>query len=405
MDLAEAMPMQPPSSGNATPSSLKAPLLSRRSVVLANRLSVRRHPVAFKMGDAVLAFRPVGLNSISSESEAGDLIGMGLEVDSCPAVLRLSAGLFKRIIERVEPELLAADLHDEFLPLLLEACMSDALDVAETKFQGRIQLLTLERNPPVDDHGLDILLEIAIDGDLAGKASLHIDQAGAERLANIFDESPTVRSSYQDLKAELCFRTGVMWLDLGELRSLKVGDVLLPDEDPAQAGEIAATLGEKWLLNAEFREAGLTLIKPLRLASQKDRDLWMMVDTRQTQDGNSEPSEHGNNNSQAAAGDPELREKPDGSPETENPCDPSSVHQAEDAGFDEVPIKLVFELGRIEVSLGRLQELGPGHVFELDRPIGEAVEVFAGGRRVGQGEVVKIEQQVGVRMTRLFGHG
>lgn len=405
MDLTEAMPKQAvPGGGSVRSEDLNAPLFSRRSAALANRLSVRRRPIAFKMGGTVLAFSPTGLDAISSDGESGGLIGIGLEIDGRKAVLRLPAGLFERILERVEPELLAADLHDEFLPLLLEACLSDALDEAETRFQGRIQLLTLERNPPVDEDGLDILFEIAIDGTLAGKASLHIDEFGAERLAAVLGESPRVRSSYRDLKAELSFRAGVMWLNLGEFRSLRVGDVLLPDEDPVHANVIVATLGEEWLLNTEFREAGLTLIEPLRLATQKDRDLWMMVDETQAPDGANEPSVH-ENKSQATTDDPQLKENPDGASNLENPGESSPVQQSEDTRFDDVPIKLVFELGRMEISLGRLQELGPGHVFELDRPIGEAVEVFAGGRRVGQGEVVKVDQQVGVRMVRLFGHG
>jgi type III secretion protein Q len=407
MDRTETMSMEAAPSGVGRPEEdLNPPFMSSRSVALANRLSVRRCPVAFNIGDVVLSFHPAGLQSIETGDD--DLIGIGLRLDGRPAVLRLPAGLFERILERVEPELLAADLDDEFLPLLLEASVSDALNVAESKFQGRIELRTIERNPQVEDDGLDILFEIAMDGDFVGKASLHLDESGANRLANVLGESQRMRSPYRDLKAELSFRGGVMWLSLGELRSLKAGDVLLPDEDPAQANEIAATLGETWLLNAEFQQAGLTLTKPLRPASQKDRDLWMMVDIKTTPDGNEELPEHQDDrpdDRHADGAHSNGAENPNPSPEPSEQSDLSSAHQEQDTGFDDVPIKLVFELGRLEINLGRLQELGAGHVFELDRPLGEAVEVLAGGRRIGQGEVVKIDNQVGVRMVRLFGHG
>ena len=412
MDRTETMSMDAAPSGVGRPAEdLNPPLISRRSVVLANRLSVRRRPVAFNIGDVVLSFHPAGLQSIGTGE--GDLIGIGLRLDGRPAVLRLPAGLFERILERVEPELLAADLDDEFLPLLLEASVSDALNVAESKFRGRIELRTIERNPKVEGDGHDILFEIAMDGDFAGRASLHLDETGASRLAdvlgaNVLGESQRMRSPYRNLKAELSFRGGVMWLDLGELRSLKTGDVLLPDEDPAQANGIAATLGERWLLNAEFQQAGLTLTKPLRPASQKDRDLWMMIDTKTTPDGYDELPEHRDdrpNDGQADGDHANGAENPGPSAEPSEQADLSSAHQEQDASFDDVPIKLVFELGRLEINLGRLQELGAGHVFELDRPLGEAVEVLAGGRRIGQGEIVKIDNQVGVRMVRLFGHG
>ena len=413
MDLAETMLTKSDPSGEGKspeapslnlPKALDPPSLDRRVVALANRLSVRRRPVAFNMGGTVLSFHPAGLTSIASEGEPGDLIGIGLRLDGKAATLHLRLGLFERILERVDPDLLAADLGDDFMPLLLEACFSDVLRIAEARYRGRIELLKIERNPSISEGGRSILLELALDGDMAGLASLHIDESGAERLAGILGEGPKLRLPYGHLGAALSFRGGVMWLGLGELRSLNVGDVLVPDEDPAQAKEIAGTLGETWLLNAEFTKAGLTLTKPLRPATQKDRDLWMMVDTKPTQDGNSGPSEPYENGQAPAdhSGPTENLDVPHGS---EAQTEEAPADHNEEASFDQVPIKLVFELGRLEISLGRLQELGPGHVFELDRPVGEAVEVFAGGRRVGQGEIVKVGEQVGVRMVRLFGHG
>lgn len=412
MDVMDAVPTSGPMPMNTradkgkSAESFDAPVLDRRHVALANQLSVRRHPIAFDIGDAVLAFSPVGLASIGTET--ADQVVIGLRIDGRPAVLRLSAGLYERILTSIEPELLVADLHDDMLPLLLEASISDALLAAEARFQGRINILTIERGRAVEQDGLAVLFEIAINGDTAGKASLRLDEALAERLADVLAVRPKLPMRYGSLKAELSFRGGVTWLDLGELRSLQLGDVLLTDEDAVKGEDIAATLGETWLLNAAFKDAGLTLTKPLRLATEKDRDLWMMVDsTNRNDDGDglSDPLEE--DDLDIAAGGRRADQQPDPTPgpEPERQNGPIDDGQADDVPFDGVPIKLVFELGRQETSLGRLQELGPGHVFQLDRPLGDAVDVFAGGRRIGQGEIVKIDEQVGVRMTRLFGHG
>jgi type III secretion system YscQ/HrcQ family protein len=137
-----------------------------------------------------------------------------------------------------------------------------------------------------------------------------------------------------------------------------------------------------------INDAGLTLTRPLREATAKDRELWMMVDSK-PMDGRDAGSDSQERGDASPGPDPAL----------------SAGAPAADAAFDDLPIKVVFELGRVEMSLGRLQELGPGHVFELERPLGRAVEVLAGGRRIGQGEIVRIGEQVGVRMVRLFGHG
>ena len=73
-----------------------------------------------------------------------------------------------------------------------------------------------------------------------------------------------------------------------------------------------------------------------------------------------------------------------------------------DAGLDEIQVKLLFEVGRLEISLGELRTLAPGHVFELGRDPRCAVEIVAGARRIGYGEVVQIGDALGVRVVRIF---
>ena len=75
------------------------------------------------------------------------------------------------------------------------------------------------------------------------------------------------------------------------------------------------------------------------------------------------------------------------------------------ADLDDVPVTLTFEVGRLSVQLGQLRRYGPGSVVELGRSRQELVEIAAGGRPIGQGELVEIEGAVGVRIVRLFDHG
>ncbi len=408
MDRTEPWPMQaaPTAPGTKAISRLDPPRLERRDIGLANRLSVKRRPIAFSIGDAALSFRPLGLGSISSERGATGPISIGLRLDGYPVLLHMSNGLFERILGRIGAELLVVDLDDEILPLLLEASLAEALTTADANFQGRIELLTIESGIPSEDDGLDLLFEIAIDGDTAGTASLRADRTVAERLADAFAKVPKARSIGKNLKTEISVRKGAIWLDLGELRSLQLGDVLLADNENAESEELAVTLGETWLLNARLDDAGLTLSGPLRRALQDDKDRWMMTDRKDPWDNDDDlPDIFDGEQEASLAADPQS----DGNaiPELEpaRTSEPLRDLPRDDARFDDVPIKLVFELGRIEVDLGRLQELGPGHVFELDRPIGEAVDVIAGGRSIGRGEIVRIDEQVGVRLVRLFGHG
>ena len=67
----------------------------------------------------------------------------------------------------------------------------------------------------------------------------------------------------------------------------------------------------------------------------------------------------------------------------------------------DIPIKLVFEAGRVELPLGRLEALGEGHVFPLDRPFDETVDIVAQGRIIGRGEIVTLDGFAAVRITAL----
>lgn len=382
----------------------QVPKINSRHVALANRLGIRRRPVTFRLGNAVLSMTPMGLAPI--EANLDNQIVIDFRIDGRSATLCLPGGLFERLLELIDPLLVTVDLQDEMLLLLLEASIEDALLSVERTLGGRIELLAIERGRALERRDLDLLFEMDIDGNQAGKVVLHLEEPVALKLVDALVKSPTTPLRYSDLKVELSLRMSVIWLDLGTLRSLKPGDILLADDETTEDEGIALTLGETWLLNVSYMDGELTLTQPLRRATNKDRDLWMMADNKNIDDDD-EPLNDPLEGMQDGAenGGRQSQPRPDSDNSQPRATAPVDEPPKEDATFDEVPIKLVFELGRQEISLGRLQELGPGHVFQLDRPIGDAVDVFAGGRRVGQGEIVQVDDQVGVRMTRLFGHG
>lgn len=80
-----------------------------------------------------------------------------------------------------------------------------------------------------------------------------------------------------------------------------------------------------------------------------------------------------------------------------------SQPSAQDASdLDDLPVRLVFEVGRLELSLGEIRRLAPGTVLPLARPIEGALDIVANGRRIGRGTIVKIGDSIGVRVMRLL---
>jgi flagellar motor switch protein FliN/FliY len=89
----------------------------------------------------------------------------------------------------------------------------------------------------------------------------------------------------------------------------------------------------------------------------------------------------------------------------------------DDAGYDEgaisraasdleavfdVPVQVSAVLGRSRMDVGELLKLGPGTVLELDRRVGEAIDIYVNNRLVARGEVVLVEDKLGVTMTEII---
>jgi len=81
----------------------------------------------------------------------------------------------------------------------------------------------------------------------------------------------------------------------------------------------------------------------------------------------------------------------------------SSARSAADleAVFD-VPVQVSAVLGRARMDVGDLLRLGPGAVLELDRKVGEAIDIYINNRLVARGEVVLVEDKLGVTMTEII---
>ena len=75
-----------------------------------------------------------------------------------------------------------------------------------------------------------------------------------------------------------------------------------------------------------------------------------------------------------------------------------------DGTLDDLEVTLVFEIGRRFVDLAELRSIAPGYVFPMTQDASAPVDILATGRRKGRGEIVRIGETLGVRVTRLFGH-
>lgn len=67
----------------------------------------------------------------------------------------------------------------------------------------------------------------------------------------------------------------------------------------------------------------------------------------------------------------------------------------------DIPVQLSVVLGRTTIRLNQLLRLNRGDVIELDRKVGEPVEILVNSRLVARGEIVLIDDRLGITMTEI----
>ena len=102
-----------------------------------------------------------------------------------------------------------------------------------------------------------------------------------------------------------------------------------------------------------------------------------------------------------AEGDTETGEDPTGSDGLPEVGDLPRGARDLEAVYD-IPVQVSAVLGKSTMQVSQLLKLGRGAVVELDRKVGEAIDIYVNNRLVARGEVVVVEDRLGVTMTEII---
>jgi type III secretion protein Q len=155
------------------------------------------------------------------------------------------------------------------------------------------------------------------------------------------------------------FRIGYTVLRRADLMQLRRGDGIMFDHTVLRQHKVIAVVAERFTQTCTVASAGLMLAGPLNMPAPPDLRGYCMNDQ----------------------------------------MDPSSNDPA--FSLSSMPMKLVFELGRVEINLGELRHLGEGHVFELNKARAQSVDLVVSGHIVGTGEIVRVGEGLGIRVMTI----
>ena len=335
------------------------PKIAAEDVARVNALCRCRRPVEAQIGDY-----PVTIEISAHAPPDSDTRSFDVTLAGRAARLRAPLSLIELCLRPI-----TRDGLDRFgamqAGMLLEFALLRAIKALETALRSDVRIE--QRSGAIDRaDGEQVQLHALIRGLPTGDAglSLFLDDPSASAIAKALDASATPNGVAERLPVPMRLCVNSVDLMLAELRTLRAGDIVLP-EHGQQPDRIIGVIADH--LCCEIERAG----ERFRLVS---RPVSARADAR---------------------GEWFMQHPTDG-------VDTSHRASIDEALLEQLPVRLVFEVGRLDLPLTEIRRLAPGYLLPLTRPTESAVDVVANGRKIGQGSLVKIGDSIGVRVERLL---
>lgn len=293
-------------------------------------------------------------------AEAGKPIDIAFTVAGELGYITTTAPAMQRMLARAEIGMHPGQLDAELAALAVETVLAGRIEALEQAMGSEIALLELDRTEPRGALA-SLSFELRM-GEVAFPGAIHASAPLLSALGRYWERQPPVAGRIADPLFTIAYRVAFTDLSTSALRVLGVGDAMLFDR-VAMPGGAAAILAEAMHATAKFDDEGyLYLSEPFRMPERYAMGDFVMSDEN----------------------DPDR-----------------PVMAIADSDVNDLPVRLVFEVGRKDVTLDQLRALAVGAPVPLDRPASSAVQIFANGRRIGAGEMVMIGEQLGMRVTQL----
>jgi type III secretion protein Q len=349
---------------------LGLPAIAPAQVNSLNAFYKRRPARAFTVAGraaTMTALWPLALQDASGKCR------LDITVDDAPGAVILSTRVIETLVAALDPNQALDHLDPPHLALLFELALGDELSMLEASLGVRLAITCVRAADDDRQRATALAFAIAVDGlgTLGGELLLQPAQAimfsqFLDRCANPAPQAGKGKSidpalPEGEVPVTIGVRVAAATFTVGEIATLSPGDVVIADQCRQQANTAVAVIAEHLVAPVELTAAGAGIAAPPTRARGSPWE-WSM--------------ENGGNSPR-----PDVAQK---------------------TNFDDIPVKLLFELGRIELSLAEIRQLAPGAIVPISRPLEDSVDILANGRRIGRGSLVQIGDSLGIRITRLF---
>lgn len=318
--------------------------ISTAQASLQNRLYQPRAPIAISIAD-----QPLLLQASFGPNNSAGTVSLPVRLDSASARLSVSSDACDLLTKASGIDWLAAAPHLQ--GLLFEVAVLPAIEALESRLGMTMRFELDAPSAPVME---PTTIGFTVSDNSPAPAArlwLECDAWVATRLADALVDLPAACLLPPTLPIMGYAEVGWQQLTVADLQSVRPGDVVML-ERPASTYQL--NLSQRYCAPCVLAEPGHLRLTGALVPLSRSEELSM----------------------------------------------PASFEPKEQKeSFDDVPVRLVCEIGRVEIPLGDLKTLGEGSVLAIGGDLSEPVRLVANGQCVGRGELVKLGSGLGVRVT------
>lgn len=191
---------------------------------------------------------------------------------------------------------------------------------------------------------------------------------------------------------------GELNLPLNQIKGLKAYDLLIPEKSYFASGVMHLHLSASLGFSVKIENDTCTVVTPLEnyRAHMNNNDHDFDDDFKKFLEDIPEatPQPESEHDDLDAYLDKELHEE-----------EPPLAEEHPATTLEDVNIRLTFDIGHLQLTLGELSQITPGYTFNLGKSLHKVVTIRANDTIIGTGELVDIEGVIGVSIVELYQRG
>jgi type III secretion protein Q len=353
---------------------------------------------------------PLELSFTPDLPPAAPALTLALSVDGIALTVALEDFFLARALEPLLPDAALASAPPALRAAALEVALAE-LAAAFEAATGRKVAVTPAEEGAGRAAGQTMLGLVLREPGGAERARgwLAADARGVALVAALLKDRPAPPGAAPEaLPVPVRLEIGTTRLALAELAGLERADIVLIDHSFLSADDsLILRLAPRLAWKARIEGAAIIVTEPAKdIMAEGAAERPGPEPGGKTQEKQPEKQPEKPGAKPAAAGKaPERAAEKAPEKAAEKPAAKTAVQppEAPAGSLDEIEIDLVFELGGTSLTLAEIRAIGKGHVFDLGRDWRHAVTIRANGRVVGSGELIEIEDRLGVRIVDLAG--